>query len=831
MSKVPAFLLAALQFQEPKLEALCKATDAEWEAVLSNWFTARLALPLGQDCGDYLPEWVRSRMDGYLSDTALRFERIKAAYKIAAKALSNVRADHVVIKGFSLCPGFAEHPWLRPQGDIDVYCPPESIFRARNALIGLGYCPDRQHEHAPKDHLNILVPKHSWKPRENLFDPDMPICFELHYCWWNEAIMRFHPDGLEQFWPRRIVQQLDNVSFPGLDQVDSVAYVALRVLRALLREMPDAEQVYALARFLHTRAEDREFWRRWRELHDGSLRRLEAISFRLASEQFACRVPEEVQEEVDRLPPIVKDWFRKFSRSPFDASFGQARNGIWLHLSLVDSFYGKSRVIFTGLLSVPMTPPEATLASAKSFQRAQSTLLATLSKLPRSCSQAIKLARWFLRRNVVRLPKLPLLFVFLWHGMRFQQSRIGFSRQFWKFLAASFCFDLGMTIFFFLYNLLLLERGFQTDFLGAMASAMNLGTIVCTIPAGILIQRLGLRKSLLICFASVPFVCAGQSLFASKSLLLALAFLGGFVSTIWAVAISPAITQLTSEKTRPLGFSIVFSTGIGMGVLANLIASRMPGWFTHLSPFLSVVQAEQLALLVGSAIVALGLLPLSGMSFPAIPVKDKTAYSRNPFLWRFLPALALWSLVTGSLSPLANVYLAQHLQMTIHRIGTVFSVSSLFQVLAVLFAPVLFRRLGLVSGIASAQLATAVTLACLAATSAQTPATFIYLGYTALLWMSEPGLFSLLMSRVTPAQQAGASALNFLVISLAQAVAVAAAGASFARFGYPIVLYAMAAVALTASICFRFMLGSVSFEFQKDTSSHHPISESEGSLL
>jgi len=63
------------------------------------------------------------------------------------------------------------------------------------------------------------------------------------------------------------------------------------------------------------------------------------------------------------------------------------------------------------------------------------------------------------------------------------------------------------------------------------------------------------------------------------------------------------------------------------------------------------------------------------------------------------------------------------------------------------------------------------------------------------------------MKYVTPAEQAGASALNFLVISLTQAIAVAAAGASFARFGYPAVLYAMAGVALVAALFFRFLLG------------------------
>jgi hypothetical protein len=86
-------------------------------------------------------------------------------------------------------------------------------------------------------------------------------------------------------------------------------------------------------------------------------------------------------------------------------------------------------------------------------------------------------------------------------------------------------------------------------------------------------------------------------------------------------------------------------------------------------------------------------------------------------------------------------------------------------------------------------------------------AVVLYVAYTALQWMSEPAINSLLMSQVAPSEQAGASALNFLVISLAQAFASAAAGASFLRFGYPAVLGAIGVVALSAAILFRWVLG------------------------
>ena len=804
MLEIPTFLLDALRFRESRREALRNVTDHQWRAVLSSWSAARLALALRQDRDDDLPDWVRSRLDTYLSDTALRFDRIKATYSTVARAFRDADAEHLVLKGFSLWPGYTVDPRFRPHGDIDLYCPPESILLARDALLELGYTPNLKQEHLPKDHLSTMMPKTSWKPRENLFDPDMPICFELHFCLWNESIMRFCPSGLDQFWTRRVSRQLEDISFPGLNAADNLAYTALNILRDRLVGAAAAEQVYGLARFLHLHANDRDFWATWRNLHDESLRCLEIISFRVAEESFACSIPEEVQEEIQSSPAGVQAWFREFSKPPFSARFDRRKDGLWLHANFVDSFRDKASVVLRGLLSIPLFIPTFGTVVERDRQSTQGTPRPGTSRVLGSCRKVIKYAGWLVSRAANRIIPLPF---FLWRGLRYGLSAKGLSAQFWTFLAASFCLDLGMTIFFFLYNLYLLDCGFKEQFLGAMTSAMSIGSIACTIPAGIVIERLGLRKSLLLCFALVPAVSAARVFFSAKAVLLAFAFLSGFVTTIWAVALSPAITRLTNEKSRPLGFSIVFSFGIGMGIVANLAASRIPGWFVHLRPLTNLVQAKQFALLLGCAIVALGLLPVSRLAFPSTPAASKTLYPRNRFLWRFLPALAVWTMVTGSLSPLANVYFSQYLQMPLQRIGEVFSSASFFQVLAVLIAPFLFRKLGLVPAIAGTQFATAVLLVCLAATSAASYAPFIYIGYSGLLWMSEPALFSLLMAHVTPSEQAGASALNFLVISLTQAIAVGVAGASFTRFGYPAVLYAMAGVALVAALFSRFLLG------------------------
>jgi hypothetical protein len=354
---LPAFLSEAMQLQNPRSEALRAVKDSEWESVLSDWRFVRLMLPLRQTCGDGLPDWVRDRVDAHLADNAIRFERIKQTYRTVAQTLQLAGADHVVLKGFSLFPGYVEHPRFRPQSDIDLYCPPDSMERAHQALIGLGYQGLHSGHHLAKDHLPVLAPPSDWKWRGNFFDPDIPIGLELHFCFWDTASSRISPQRFEEFWLRRTVRQVDEITFLALHPVDNLGYTALNLLRDLLRGSVAADQAYGLARFLHTSAEDPSFWQIWKLLHDGSERRLQAVSFLLAENSFGCRLSEEAREEIDRLPPGVDLWFKQFPKSVFSPADHRKKDSLWLHLNLVESHVDRAFLLFKRLAAIPTRVP------------------------------------------------------------------------------------------------------------------------------------------------------------------------------------------------------------------------------------------------------------------------------------------------------------------------------------------------------------------------------------------------------------------------------------------------------------------------------------------
>jgi len=799
MGQIPHYvqaLLSTLQFRNPYPEALRSLDESEWRELLQFCDLAHLTFPLWRNSGDVLPAWVQERIADNASDNARRFERIKHAYREVAAALEDVHVDHLVIKGFAQYPGYVEDPRLRMQSDIDLYCPSESIFRARDKLLTLGYGAPPEPDRRPLDHLPVMTRTAGWEWRGNAFDPEMPPSLELHFCLWNEETARFAPPGLEDFWPRRLTRHLDDFSFPALDPVDNLGFSALHALRDVLSGDWVVHRIYEMARFLHTNVENRPFWTQWREQHNPSLRSLEAICFRLAKQWFACDLAEEVETEVRLLAPAVEQWLQRFNRSPLEGMFHPNKDGVWLHIALLES--ARDRLIVLRDALAPLRVP-AVGAPGQDVTR---------EGKPKKSWPSQRYAKYlfYLTSRVVYHAKT--LIPTLWRGAKWWLATKSLGREFWTFLATSFFLDFGMSVYFFLFNFYLVDRGFTNGQLGRVASAMALGSLAGTIPAGLLAQRWGLRRTLFLCFAMLSSVAALRALVASEPSEIGLSFLAGAAFSIWAVSLSPAVAQLTTKHNRAFGFSLVFSAGIGIAALGGIVGGGLPGWLSRAAWAPRGAHANQAALLISCAIIALGMWPLSGLTFQSAPDREKRSWVRNPFLFRFLPVIAIWSVVTNAFAPFFNVYFSQYIHMPMQKIGFVFAISQLAQVLAILFTPLIFRRFGLVTGIIYMQIATAVALGALAGVRSVSTAAFAYVIYMSFQWMSEPGMNTLLMNKMSPAERSGASALNFLVMSLSQSFAAAAAGASFTRFGYPAVLTVTAVVALGAAGLSRLLLGN-----------------------
>ncbi len=234
---------------------------------------------------------------------------------------------------------------------------------------------------------------------------------------------------------------------------------------------------------LHHSVDDAVCGRCWRELHDESLRRLEAIAFALAERWFGCRLPDAAREEVERLPDEVQRWlddvFRLAARKQISSE--QRRAVAALELA---GFAGGSGSRCCGAGCCPkqlpgpvdaVHVPEKQRTSRVRHRELLAVLRLTLHHAPLHHARALPATAWSAAR---------------WFG-----GGIGLGAQYWRFFFAEGFFNFGMFIFVFLYNLYLLQIGFRENFIGLVSGVMTAGSVAGSLVAAVAIQRFGLREN------------------------------------------------------------------------------------------------------------------------------------------------------------------------------------------------------------------------------------------------------------------------------------------------------------------------------------------------
>jgi MFS family permease len=713
---------------------------------------------------------VRERIAVNLTENTERLARVRALQDQVSDWLTAAGIQYIFLKGTTQSPHFVSDPRLRPQYDLDLFCPPQDAPRAWDLLTERGYEPVEKPGDHPTDHLPALVRKTGWEWRGGShFDPEIPLAIEVHLQFWDERTERLRATGVDEFWERRSGQ--------ALDTPDALAYAALHLLRHLLRGSARACNVYEIAWFLEHHAADEQLWNRWRELHAPELRRLEVIAFRLAREWFGCALGPVAEEEVSGLPARVEEWFEAFAFSPLESEFHPNKDELWLHLALLDSTPDKLAVIRRRLLPQLPGPVDAVCIPER-----QLTLRRRMLKYART-------ARFLAGRAVFHTRAFAALFE---SGVRWRMRSSGLSGGYWLFLGASSFFVLGMFIYVLLYNLYLMDLGFREDFVGQVNSASTAGMVAAILPAAALARRWGLGRMLLVSFASVGAISVVRVLVTNRAPLLALALASGAAFSLYVVSLAPAIARLTSDKARSVGFSVSTSSSIALGIFGNWLGGHLPGWLGGKRP----------AMLAGCALLALALWPSARLRIGPAPTEGAKLYPRNRFVVRFLIVWAIWNLATGSFNPFFTTFLA-HLRTPVERIGSIMAGSQLAQVLALMLAPLVLRKMGLVSGTAAMLLATALAMGGLAAGPVGWAAAAVFMAYTSCQWMTDPGINTLLMDRVREQERTGAAALMMLVSFAAQLVASLAGGAAIAKFGYSAMLAYAAVLAAVAAVAFH----------------------------
>jgi MFS family permease len=254
-------------------------------------------------------------------------------------------------------------------------------------------------------------------------------------------------------------------------------------------------------------------------------------------------------------------------------------------------------------------------------------------------------------------------------------------------------------------NLYILESGHSRDFLGLVNAAPSLSALLLGVPAGLLSDRMGRKRAMIIGFTLANFAIIGMILTRSEGIILVLALLLGATAQLYVLSQAPFMMKTSDDKTR----DILFSLSYGMFPLANtagnFLAGYLPGFFKGAFHLVSTTTAYQAVLLFSVLSSFLVLVPIALIHEPKMAAAETStgASGPKPSVWKILvrpltlklsiPNLSI-GLGAAILVPYFNVFFAERYRMSDASLGILFAAGSLLTGLGCIIGPRLVGNLG-----------------------------------------------------------------------------------------------------------------------------------------
>ncbi|NPV89023.1 MFS transporter [Coprothermobacteraceae bacterium] len=310
------------------------------------------------------------------------------------------------------------------------------------------------------------------------------------------------------------------------------------------------------------------------------------------------------------------------------------------------------------------------------------------------------------------------------------------------FLVVAFLSEVGFTFYFTVFNLYLAGLGVSMGVIGTILSARSFGSVLMTVPAALVINRIGYRRTFVTAMLLAVVAQAVVLLTRSSVVLVGIGAILGLSDALFMIGTAPFLMDHTDARYRKEVFSF-------NGALFTL-AFAAGSFLTYLSGYLRVGDPLRLyRTIMWSGVACAGV----ALILAALLIKTKSRASlSNPFtpenlkhLKGFYPLLAvlitprvLVGLGASLIIPFMNLYFHDLFKLTGPQVGLVYTFGQLATAMGMLVAPLLAARLGYVKTIVFTELASLPFMYALAAAGSLTVALPAFLIRQALMNMSSP---------------------------------------------------------------------------------------------
>ncbi|MEW5825968.1 MAG: MFS transporter [Candidatus Bipolaricaulota bacterium] len=378
-----------------------------------------------------------------------------------------------------------------------------------------------------------------------------------------------------------------------------------------------------------------------------------------------------------------------------------------------------------------------------------------------------------------------------------------------RYLLATACLGFGSGLLYLFFNLYVLSLGYDRALVGLLAALPALVTALSAIPIGIVLPRLGFRRSLLLGTILLALALLAWASWPAAPVLVGAAVASGVGSVLLSVVSSPLMMSATPIGSRTRLFGLQFAVSTFASVAASLFGGFAARWLVEGGrPDRDGYRA---LLFVAAALTLAALLPLSRLR----AVSQREDERLHVAAWRshkhILAALFAVQLVgalgAGLTMPFLNVFFRLRFAVPDDLLGTVFALSSFLTGCAALASPGLARRFGRIRAVVASQLASIPLLLAMALVPGFAASAGCFLARTALMNMSSPIFAAFSMTVVPASVRPLAASLLMLAWNLGWALSAWVSGQLQGSIGFTPLFVLTAAFYVTASVMTAWFFG------------------------
>jgi MFS family permease len=386
---------------------------------------------------------------------------------------------------------------------------------------------------------------------------------------------------------------------------------------------------------------------------------------------------------------------------------------------------------------------------------------------------------------------------------RASDGRIGPSV--WRILLHSSVFGLALSVADLLFNFYLVSLGYTATTAGLFSTIGRAAGMILGLPLGLLIDRVGPQRSILIGVLAYGLGWALMLQFSALWVMLPIQFVIGAAYILTSTAVTPLLAGVTREHQRPMIFGWNASATLAVGLAGSAFGGVLPSLAAGVlrvgpqdTPAYRLALMAVVGLSVSAMLPVLGRMPALTSGHPASAPPAPTTLLPTRSLLRYSLAGMLLGMGGGSILPFQNLFFRHSFSLSDATVGVVLAWSALDMGLGGLLGGPVAGRLGLRRAAALLRLGSVpAMLLMLAPTLALTVAGFFLRG---LFIAASFPLNDALVMRATPLRQRGmASSMTNVLWAGGWAAAAWMSGVVQERWGFaPVLIFAATVYALSA---------------------------------